>query len=62
MVTDGDELSEDDRRWQGMFLYARAYTMAGGSNEIMRNVIAESRLGLPREPKGQPMGEPKGQA
>ncbi len=54
MVTEGDPLSEDNGRWQDMFLYARAYTIAGGSNEIMRNVIAERGLGLPREPKGQP--------
>ncbi len=62
MVTEGGELSEDDGRWQGMFLYARAYTIAGGSNEIMRNVIAERGLGLPREPKGQPKGQPGGRA
>jgi alkylation response protein AidB-like acyl-CoA dehydrogenase len=62
MVTEGDELSEDDGRWQDMFLYARAYTIAGGSNEIMRNVIAERGLGLPREPKGQSKGEPGGGA
>ncbi len=60
MVTEGDELSEDDGRWQDIFLYARAYTIAGGSNEIMRNVIAERGLGLPREPKGQPKGEQRG--
>jgi alkylation response protein AidB-like acyl-CoA dehydrogenase len=60
MVTEGDELSEDDGRWQDIFLYARAYTIAGGSNEIMRNVIAERGLGLPREPKGQPKSEQKG--
>ncbi len=52
MAIEGDELSEEDGRWQDMFLYARAYTIAGGSNEIMRNLIAERGLGLPREPKG----------
>jgi alkylation response protein AidB-like acyl-CoA dehydrogenase len=54
MAGEGDELSEEDGRWQDMFLYARAYTIAGGSNEIMRNLIAERGLGLPREPKGTP--------
>ncbi len=54
MASEGDELSDDDGRWQDMFLYARAYTIAGGSNEIMRNLIAERGLGLPREPRGGP--------
>jgi alkylation response protein AidB-like acyl-CoA dehydrogenase len=52
MATEGDELSEEDGRWQDAFLYARALTIAGGSNEIMRNLIAERGLGLPREPRG----------
>jgi alkylation response protein AidB-like acyl-CoA dehydrogenase len=53
MLVEGDELSEDDGRWQDSFLYARAWTIAGGTNEIMRNMIAERGLGLPREPRGQ---------
>lgn len=57
IATEGDPLSEEDGRWQDTFLYARAYTIAGGSNEIMRNLIAERGLGLPREPKGQSKGQ-----
>jgi alkylation response protein AidB-like acyl-CoA dehydrogenase len=53
MAVEGDELSDEDGRWQDAFLYARALTIAGGSNEIMRNMIAERGLGLPREPRGQ---------
>ncbi|MYR06901.1 acyl-CoA dehydrogenase [Gordonia sp. SID5947] len=44
----GDESVVDHGRWQDEFLYARAYTIAGGSSEIMRNMIAERGLGLPR--------------
>jgi alkylation response protein AidB-like acyl-CoA dehydrogenase len=35
--------------WQDDLLYSRAYTIAGGSNEIMHNIIAERSMGMPRE-------------
>jgi alkylation response protein AidB-like acyl-CoA dehydrogenase len=38
--------------WQHLYLFTRADTIYGGSNEIQRNIIAERVLGLPREPKG----------
>jgi alkylation response protein AidB-like acyl-CoA dehydrogenase len=39
---------------QRLFLYSRADTIYGGSNEIQRNVIGERALGLPPEPKVAP--------
>lgn len=44
----GDSGAVDNGRWQDEFLYARAYTIAGGSSEIMRNIIAERGLKMPR--------------
>jgi alkylation response protein AidB-like acyl-CoA dehydrogenase len=38
--------------WQDEFLYARTYTVAGGASEIMRNILAERALGMPREARG----------
>ncbi len=39
----------DRGRWQGLYLDARAYTIGGGTSEIMRNIIAERALGLPKD-------------
>jgi alkylation response protein AidB-like acyl-CoA dehydrogenase len=37
--------------WQARFLHAPAIRIAGGSNEVQRNIIGERALGLPREPQ-----------
>ncbi|ANS25604.1 acyl-CoA dehydrogenase [Rhodococcus opacus M213] len=46
-VTDPEHLELGD--WQRLFLFTRADTIYGGSNEIQRNIISERVLGLPRE-------------
>jgi alkylation response protein AidB-like acyl-CoA dehydrogenase len=48
VLVEGDPNALEHGRWQDEWLYARAYTIAGGSSEIMRNMIAERGLGLPR--------------
>ncbi|MDX3748286.1 acyl-CoA dehydrogenase family protein [Streptomyces sp. AK08-02] len=34
--------------WQDAYLYSRAYTIAGGANEVLRTQVAERGLGMPR--------------
>lgn len=49
-VTDGEAYE-----WgmlPNLFLYSRADTIYGGTNQIQRNLIAERGLGMPREPRG----------
>jgi alkylation response protein AidB-like acyl-CoA dehydrogenase len=38
--------------WMADFMNSYAWTIAGGSEEVQRNIIAERMLGMPREPKG----------
>ncbi|MCB2061757.1 MAG: acyl-CoA dehydrogenase family protein [Novosphingobium sp.] len=51
----GEIASGDAYEWDvlpNLFLYSRADTIYGGTNQIQRNQIAERGLGLPREPRG----------
>jgi alkylation response protein AidB-like acyl-CoA dehydrogenase len=45
LVHDGEMSLE-----QKLFLFTRADTIYGGSNEVQRNVLGERVLGLPKEP------------
>jgi alkylation response protein AidB-like acyl-CoA dehydrogenase len=42
------ERGEENGRWANMFFMSFANTIAGGSSEIQRNIIAQRVLGLPR--------------
>jgi len=49
MVARGTPYDLDD--WQRRYLFGRADTIYGGSDEIQRTIIAERALGLPRPPR-----------
>ncbi len=52
LVVPEDAGAVDRGRWARGMLWSRAASIAGGTSEIQRNIIAERILGLPREPRG----------
>jgi alkylation response protein AidB-like acyl-CoA dehydrogenase len=50
LLAEGDAHALDGGHWQEGWLWARGFTISAGSNEVMRNVISERGLGLPRSP------------
>jgi len=52
---DGNVISQDPRqeKLRQLFLFSRADTIYGGTNEIQLNIIAERGLNMPKEPRGQ---------
>lgn len=47
----GPEALARNGHWQAAYLYAPALHIAGGSDQIQKNIAAERVLGLPREPR-----------
>jgi alkylation response protein AidB-like acyl-CoA dehydrogenase len=48
LLEQGSPHAVDDGRWPHLFLYARGRTIAAGTSEVQRNIIAERVLQLPR--------------
>lgn len=46
-----EELSPEEAYYQKTVLFSPGVRLAGGTDEVMRNIIAEQVLGLPQEPR-----------
>jgi alkylation response protein AidB-like acyl-CoA dehydrogenase len=38
-------------RWVSQYMFSLAFTIAGGTSNVQRNIIGERVLGLPRDPR-----------
>lgn len=52
--------TQETGNWNLDFMNSYNWSIAGGSNEIQRNIIAERVLGMPREPRSWRSAEVKG--
>ncbi len=53
MTADAGPAGSPVDEWHWGFLFSRALTIGGGTGEVLRNVVGERILGLPREPEPQ---------
>lgn len=49
--------TQETGNWTLDFMNSYNWSIAGGSNEVQRNIISERMLGMPREPKSWQLGE-----
>ncbi|MFH9401084.1 acyl-CoA dehydrogenase family protein [Streptomyces sp. NPDC017638] len=52
----GEEAGDPAGRWQRLFLSGRGDTIGDGTSEVLRDVVAERLLGLPKEPSAAGSG------
>jgi alkylation response protein AidB-like acyl-CoA dehydrogenase len=48
LVEHGSDRAIDDGRWQYLHLRSRGHSIEAGTSEILKNIIAERVLGLPK--------------
>jgi acyl-CoA dehydrogenase len=50
-IIQDDSLSPAQAHFQQSVLFSPGVRLAGGTDEVMRNILAEQVLGLPQEPR-----------
>ncbi len=45
------DAADEENDWGFLAVGARSLTIAGGTTEVNKNIVAERVLGLPREPR-----------
>ena len=50
-------MQQAKQRLRECWLWSRAYTVSGGSSEMMRNILAKRRLMLPSQVSHEPHGQ-----